>query len=201
MGNTIVKTAFKTLLGIIIALLVAFAIASLGFPSSMASLFEDWGNYSLATGYASLSYNYTNDVNDLARCFEDSILAKNDNDIVNYGDKLIADEKFSDVCDKKNAQLGDVTSKTIDYAQYVYGSVACAKYRKGDKDGALDTAVKGIEGKTAFEERNALSQLSLQAILSKDKETASKLLEVLNEKFSGQTSDYLDAIKQELQKV
>ena len=82
MFNVVVKTALKTLLGVIIALLIAFAIASLGFPGSMASLFENWGNYSLATGYASLSYSYSGNAEDLARCFQDSVLAGNDGDIV-----------------------------------------------------------------------------------------------------------------------
>ena len=98
MFKTICKTALKTLLLLAVLVLVAFAVASLGFPSDMAGLCEKSGNYSMAAGYANLSYTYYMDVNDLNRCFLDSVYSRNDSRIIKFGDNLIADEKFAEVC-------------------------------------------------------------------------------------------------------
>ena len=180
MSKVILKTALKTLLIVAVVVLVAFGVASLAFPSEMAGLCEKTGNYSMATGYASLSYTYSKNVNDLNRCFTDSVSAENDNDIVKFGDKLIADEKFTEVCESITVIKVEVNGKEkempIDYKQYVYGRVAAAKYRSGKKDEAFDIAVKAMDGVQSFTKNNALSALSIQVLQSNDKDMAGKLL-------------------------
>lgn len=201
MSKVILKTALKTLLIVAIVVLVAFGVASLGFPSDMASLCEKTGNYSMATGYASLSYTYSKDVKDLNRCFTDSIYAKNDGNIVKFGDQLIGDEKFPEVCesitvikvktDKKEIEI------PIDYKQYVYGHTAAAKYRTGNKEQALETAKKAMEGVEDFPANNALAILSLQVIQSGDEGTAKELLnEITSNHQDG--SDYYNVLIEEL---
>ncbi|MDE7167493.1 MAG: hypothetical protein K2O28_01440 [Clostridia bacterium] len=196
MFKVILKTALKTLLIVAVIVLVAFGVASLGFPSEMAGLCEKSGNYSMATGYASLSYTYTKDVNDLNRCFLNSVHANNDSDIVKFGDKLIADEKFAEVCEKAESTV----QIEADYKQYVYGRVAAAKYRNGKKDEAFDTAVAAdVQG---FPKNNALAILAVQVIESKDKDMANKLLaEVGNHTPAEGDSDYHTALVNELTKV
>ena len=204
MSKVILKTALKTLLVVVIVVLVAFGVASLGFPSDLAGLCEKSGNYSMAIGYANLSYTYSKDVNDLNRCFTDSVYAKNDNDIVKYGDKLIADEKFTEVCESITVikvKTGDEEKEiAIDYKQYVYGRLAAAKYRSGSKDAAFDTAVAAdVQG---FPQNNALAILSLQVIESGDKETADKLLrEVKKLSPTDGDKDYYDTLLAQLEKV
>lgn len=204
MSKVIFKTALKTLIIVAVVVLVAFGVASLGFPSQMAGLCEKSGNYSMATGYASLSYTYSKNVNDLNRCFVDSIYAKNDSDIVKFGDKLIADEKFAEVCESITVVTVKTESETIeipiDYKQYVCGHVSAAKYRKGKKDEAIDTAVAAeVQG---FPKNNALAILSLQVIERKDKDTADKLLtEIQKHTPAAEDADYRDALIQELTKI
>ncbi len=202
MFKVILKTAAKTVLFVAVLALVAFAVASLGFPSEMAGLCEKSGNYSLATGYASLSYTYTGDADDLNRCFLDSVYAKNDSDIVKFGDKLIADEKFQEVCDKNSKTLAaeNGTVIVIDYKQYVCGNVSAAKYRSGKIDEALQTASTAMEGVQGFPKNNALAILSLQVINRGDKDTAGKLLaEIANH--ADTENEYYNTLTNELKNV
>ena len=195
MSKVILKTALKTLLIVAVIVLVAFGVASLGFPSEMAGLCEKSGNYSMATGYASLSYTYSKDVNDLNRCFTDSISAKNDNDIAKFGSQLIADEKFAEVCENAEKLV------ETDYKQYVYGRVAAAKYRSGKKDEALEFATKAMEGVQTFPNGNALTYLSLQVINGNDKDTANKLIAEVEKHTPAEGETDYQIVIQELKKV
>lgn len=132
MKKVVLKTALKTILGLLIALIIAVLIASFGFPKSMASLCERTGSYSLAATYSSLSYKYTGDIEDLARCAEDSIFAKNDNKIIKYCEKLINHEKFDELCEKKSEQLSlGSLPLAVDYKQFIADNLSAAKARKG----------------------------------------------------------------------
>ena len=196
MFKTICKTALKTLLLLAVVVLVAFGVASLGFPSDMAGLCEKSGNYAMATGYANISYTYTKDVNDLNRCFLDSVHAHNDGNVIKFGEKLIADEKFSEVCES-TASLVET-----DYKQYVYGRLAAAKYRKGNKDEAVQLALNAMEGVSGFPKNNALAVLSVQVIESGDKDTANILLAEVNSRIPAEgESVYHTALVNELTKA
>ncbi|MBD5584767.1 MAG: hypothetical protein HDQ88_06775 [Clostridia bacterium] len=199
MLNIVIKTALKTLLGVIIALLVAFAIASLGFPASMATLFENWGDYSTATGYASLNYSYTKKPDDLARCVQDSIISKNDNDIIKYGEQFIELKEFDEVCARKSEEY------KLSFNQLVYGNLACAKYRQGYKETALKYAKDGYAKvkEEGFIPGNAIAQLSVQVAEKSDKATAEKLLEEVNSvTFVGDgNAEYYEAVKSVLTKT
>lgn len=204
MSKIILKTALKTLLIVAVVVLVAFGVASLGFPSDMASLCEKSGNYSMATGYASLSYTYSKDVNDLNRCFTDSIYAKNDGNIVKFGDQLIEDEKFPELCESITAIKVKTNGKEIeipiDYKQYVCGHVAAAKYREGNEEQALETAKTAMADVEGFPSNNALAILSLQVIQDADKGTAKELLSEITANHRDE-SDYCKVLIDELTKV
>lgn len=202
MSKVILKTALKTLLIAAVLALVAFGIASLGFPSEMAGLCERSGNYSMATGYASLSYTYSKNVNDLNRCFIDSVYAKNDNDIVKFGDELISNEKFEEICENnsKKVTAENGTEIIIDYKQYVHGNVAAAKYRKGNGEEALKTAKNAMDGVQGFPKNNALSSLALAVIDAGDADFAKTLLEEIQTNHADDT-DYYAALVSELKKV
>lgn len=132
MKKVVFKTALKTLLTVIIALLIAFGIASLGFPGSMASLCEKAGNYSLAAGYSSLSYTYSKDIDDLARCAEDSILSKSDGKIIKYCGKLLNHDGFDELCKRKSGdmKIGDIVIK-VDYKNFITTAYDAALARSG----------------------------------------------------------------------
>lgn len=203
MFKVVFKTAVKAIIGIAILALIVFGVLSLGFPSTMAGLCENTGNFYMAAGYASLSYTYTGDVNDLNRCFADNVQAKNDGDIVRFGEKLVQDEKFGEVCETNSKTVTTENGKVfIDYKQFVYGNIACAKYRLGDKDEAVSATKTAMDGVENFPKNNAVAYLSLQVIESGDKGTAEKLLAEM-EKFKPAEDEtgYYNTLKSELQKV
>lgn len=132
MKKVVLKTALKTVLGLLIAIIIAFCVASFGFPRSMAAMCEKTGNYSLAATYSSLSYKYTADIDDLARCAEDSIFAKNDSKIIKYCERLLSHEKFDGLCEKKSGKLtlGNMQVE-LNYKQFILDNLSAAKERKG----------------------------------------------------------------------
>ena len=177
MNNIIVKTALKTFLAIVIILFVAFGVASLGFPQHMATLCENMGAYSIATGYASLRYTYTDDMGDLSRCLEDSIFSQKDKNIVAFGDKMLADKgAFEEFCAAKS----DGVWQSYDYRQYVLGAIASSKLIMEDGDGAIETATYALDGESGFPVPNAAGDLAETIGDLKDRAAADKLYAVVS---------------------
>lgn len=170
----VVKTAVKTVLIIIAVLVVAFAVASLGFPQHMATFYESIGNYPAAVMSASLRYSYTGDCYDLARCVDDSILSEKSELVLEYGEKLLAHDDFEEVCAAKTQSIKEYNKNNrpegsenvdfvFDYKQYVCGKIAVAKYVRGDFEGALATATQA-NGTSSFAQGNALMTLAMSYI-------------------------------------
>ena len=91
--NFVIKTAVKTFLIVLAVAVAGFIIFNFAFPQHMASFAERVGNYDMALKYASLRYSYTGSTDDLARCFEDAILAGDDEAILEYGDEFFENVK------------------------------------------------------------------------------------------------------------
>ena len=169
MKNIVSKTAVKTVLIVISALILAFTTASLAFPQHMATLFENMGAYSFATGYAGLAYKYSGTVQNLARCVDDSILAEDDANVINYGEKLVSHEGFADYAKERTEASG------VDYYHFAYSYIACAKYSRGKKDEALQTAKSAMQNVPDFPVNNALAALAIKSVENSDKEFAEKV--------------------------
>lgn len=171
MNNVIVKTALKTLLALIIAAILAFGIASLGFPSQMATLFENMRAYNFAVGYAGLAYGYSGTAENLARCVDDSILAGDSVNILNYGGELVSRSDFISYSDSRTAsereKLPAELKNSYDYYNIVYGNLVCAKYGAGDREGALATAKESMRT-NGFPVNNALAALARRAVENGD---------------------------------
>lgn len=167
MNNVILKTALKTLLAIIIAAVLAFAVASLAFPAHMATLFENMRAYNFAVGYAGLAYGYSDTTENLARCLDDSILAGDSVNTVNYGNKLVLREGFLEYAQSRTAaereKLPAELRDKYDYYNVVYGNIARAQYQRGDKDGALQTATDSMSNLSGFPVNNPLAALAAAA--------------------------------------
>lgn len=170
MEKIVVKTAVKTVLIILAAILAVFAVFNLAFPQHMATLTEGMGNYSLAVKYASLRYSYTHDGEDLARCFDDAVLWENDKYIIEYGEELIERGDFAQVCESKNKQSG-----IYDYRHRVYGKVAVSYYNTGKKSDAVNFAAEA-NGKDSFVYANALMSLAVAVRAASDADTCNLLI-------------------------
>lgn len=181
----VTKTALKTLLAAIIAILVVFATMSLGFPQHMATMFENMGSYSIAAGYADLAYKYNKTVENLARCVDNSIFAEKNSNIVKYGEKLVTCGDFVEYSKVRTEQSG------IDYYHFVYSNLACAMYNCSDKDGALERAKSSMQDVEDFPTNNAFAALAILSVENSDRQFSQKLLqEILKKQPSAEQQDY-----------
>ncbi len=182
MDKLVVKTAVKAVLIILGALLIIFAIFNLAFPQHMASLWESTGNYSVAVKYADLRYSYTKDGNDLARCFDDSVLWGDEKSIIEYGNELVVHDDFLEVCESKDAVYTDNLYGAIKYRDRVYSEIAGAYYRRGDDGDLLKAVTVAAEsnGSTSFGYGNALMSLASKINKNKDADGAELMLYALN---------------------
>lgn len=182
--KVIILTAVKTVIALIAAALIVFGILSFGFPRTIAGMCEKTQNYNLAIKYYSLSYFYTGDSQDLLSCVHNSISSENDEDIILYTEKFIAHEDFEKYCEESGEK------------QTVYANLLRAKYRTGDKQGALETARVAMDGVTDFPTSSAMVTLILEVRKAQDAETAKILLDEI-EKYTPTSaqSRYYDTLQ------
>lgn len=191
MFKVIYKTALKTVLCLILLAAVVFGVMSLAFPRTMGKMCETTGNYSMAAGYFSQSYKYTGDIEDIARCSHNYITVGKDENIIVFCQKYIEDKQFDAYTEGNTGER-----------QLIYGSLACARYRKGERAEAFSLAKKAMEGVSDFPAANAYVTLALEVIKVNDGLTARQILEELDNHSpdSNQTRSYV-ALKSELGKI
>ncbi|MDE5766146.1 MAG: hypothetical protein K2I17_03155 [Clostridia bacterium] len=177
MEKIVVKTAVKTVLIILGILVAVFAVFNFAFPQHMATATESIGNYDLAVKYSLLRYNYTKKCEDLARCFEDSVLLGEDKYILEYGEKLTAHHDYAEVCKIKNQQQ---SGSRFDYGHWVNSKLAVSYYKTGEKSKAITLAAQD-NGKQSFVYGNALMSLSASIRSAGDVESATAILSSLEE--------------------
>lgn len=193
MEKLVVKTAVKTVLIILGVLIVVFAVFNFAFPQHMATVTESMGNYSLAVKYASLRYHYTKDCDDLARCFDDSVLCGNDKYVLDYGNRLIEHQGYEQVCREKNLRQ---TGSRYDYDHWVMSKIAVSTYNTGKPYEAIQLAAAD-NGTESFEDGNALMAVCVRIKGEKDKDAATEMVKVLegihpvNSTESGSLTEFL----------
>ncbi len=173
MEKIVVKTAVKTVLIILGIFIAVFAVFNFAFPQHMATATESIGNYDLAVKYASLRYYYTKNCDDLARCFDDSVLLGKDEYILQYGEQLIKHSGYENVCNRKNEQQN---GSRYDYDHWVKSKLAVSYYNTKKIDKALETAAKD-NGKDSFVFGNAVMALAARVRSENDAATAKRLME------------------------
>lgn len=172
MEKLVVKTAVKTVLIILGVFIAVFAVINFAFPQHMATLTEGIGNYDLAVKYANLRYSYTKNCDDLARCFDDSVLWGEDKYILEYGEKLIAHKDYESICEKRNEEQ---TGKLYNYDRWVKSKLCVSMYNTGKKGKAIELA--SVEnGTDSFIYGNAFMALSTRIKANKDAESAAIIL-------------------------
>ena len=173
----VVKTAVKTVLIILGILVAVFAVFNFAFPQHMATATESIGNYDLAVKYSLLRYNYTKKCEDLARCFEDSVLLGEDKYILEYGEKLTKHVDYESVCSLKNEEQ---SGSRFDYKHWVNSKLAVSYYNTGEKSKAITLATED-NGTESFVYGNALMSLAASIRTAADGEAATAILTVLEE--------------------
>lgn len=187
MKSIVIKTAVKTLIAAVVALLIAFGIASVGFPRSMSGICENTGNYWLAARYASLSFIYTGDIDDLWRGAENGRRAGDNAKVIEFNEKMTKHSNFGKLCAEKGGEP---------VRQYVYANLAQAKYSESDKQGAVNAVKDALDGVDGFPKNNALAVLAVTVSKAGDKATADMLYELMKDRDDG--SEYFSAVERVL---
>lgn len=178
MDKLVVKTAVKTVLIIVGIIVILCAVATFGFPQHMATATESIGNYTLAVKFADLRYKRTKKVEDLARCFDDSVLLGDDEIIIEYGEMLVKHEGYALLCEDKNEQFAYVNN--YDYDIWVKAKICVSIYNTGEPARAMEDALY-YNGKSSFPYSNPLMSLAMQIFKKKDAESAAAMLDYLNQ--------------------
>ncbi len=165
MANVVLKVIKKMAIIILVVIVIAFAVLSLGFPKYMASLSESMGNYSIATMYSSLAYSYSGEIDDLARCVENAALSNNAELVVKRGEKLISHAEFEEYCIERDKEFanGQFAEYTLSYKQYMGGKLSIALAKVERYEDSVNTALN-INGINGFGRGNALATLALWAV-------------------------------------
>ncbi|MGN0823430.1 MAG: hypothetical protein ACI4MB_00015 [Candidatus Coproplasma sp.] len=154
---------------------------------------ETLGNYNMAVKYANLRYMYTGDCFDLARCYDDSVLAGENESIILYAEKLLADKNYDRVCAERNGIYNDMYSDqfgfNFDYDLRVRSTTSAAYYSEAiKKEGndrstytqkAIDFALEA-NGTDRFPYGNSLMTLSIKITNNNDLAAAQSMLVVLD---------------------
>lgn len=175
--KVILRAVISSLLAMLVLSTFLVLTLSLVFPFSWMKITYDLGMDGVSVRNAKRAYHYTGDVSYIAYATEVAIGADDCERVEECGEMLILDEKFLSYCETRNQALSENTDGL--YEQYVYGQVSVAKYRLGDKDGAVNTAFEGLENR--FPKNNAVVALFLTALKAEDSETVDKIERKMNE--------------------
>ncbi len=193
MDKLIIKSVLSSLAAI--GLLFVFMLISLisFFPSTMMELTYDLGMDGPSIHYAERAYDWSNDEYFIAHAMEVAIGIKDTQKIDSCGERFIADDEFESYCAKRNENLPEGVSLT--YEQYVFGQVCVAKYKNGDKVGAVSRAFELTVG---FPNSNAVVAVLYTAIGDRDTETINlireKMEQLSTETLSVEEKAYFDEV-------
>lgn len=191
-GEIILATigSFLSILCFLILLLVFTA------PGAVATLTHSMGMYGQSAWLASVQYaDGKGDISYIADAMTYSIEQKNDEKIVEYGERLLADARFAEYCETRDAEGAET------YDQFVYGQLGIAYYRLEEKEKAVEKVFSAIGSE--FSQTNAVTDLTYVVIVNRDRETAKDILDgVLALQESGKIEDdtYLSKLASSLKK-
>ncbi|MBQ8684910.1 MAG: hypothetical protein IJ514_01915 [Clostridia bacterium] len=195
--KVILRAALSTLAAILALIAFMVLTLSLAFPSTWMKISYDLGMDGVSVRSAKRAYDYSGDVAYIAYATEVAIGADDDERIEECGELFIADDDFVSYCSARNQTLPEGADG--EYEQYVYGQVSVAKYRLGDKDGAVDTAFDGVE--SGFPKNNAVVSLLLTALQAEDAATVDKIETKMNEMAETIASDTERAYLEEMRSL
>ena len=183
--KVILRAVLSTLAAIVI--LIAFMVLALCFifPSTMMQITYDLGMDGASIRNARRAYKYSGDIKYIAYATEVAIGKEDDEYISECGKLFIADDEFVIYCQSRNKALPDGVEGV--YEQYVYGQVATAEYRLGNKEEAVSVAFDGVE--SAFPKNNAVVALLLIAFQNDDYDTLGSIYQGMDEIRSQISSD------------
>ena len=151
--KVILKAFLSTLAAIVLLFGFMFGVMAVAFPSTMMHISYDFGQDETSIRYAERAYKWFEDTSYMAHAMEVAIGIDDQAKIEQCGLIVVKDEEyFTQYCAEKNAVIADKVS--MDYAQYVHGKIATAKYAQGKSVESVDYAVESLHG--GFPQSNAV---------------------------------------------
>lgn len=161
------KVALITVTALIAVASLAYIVARIAFPSSLASVYGNAGNYSRASQLLINAYDSRGNFDDITAACEYAVKSKNDTLIIKSVGKLIDDEKFSEYNITDNDSATFLTSR---YVVALYGV-------EQDKAAVVDKAFSLLVG---YPPHNQVEALIVKAYDENDKQTLAFIKERLN---------------------
>lgn len=193
--KVIFKAFLSTLSAIVLLFAFMFGVLIAAFPSTMMNLAYDFGQDESSIRYAERAYSWFKDTSYMAHAMEVAIGIDNNEKIETCGLIVVEDEEyFTQYCAEKDAMLSDTIA--MEYAQYVHGKIATAKYAQGDKEGAVAYAFDSLQG--GFPQSNAVVTLFFEVHYQNDQATKDMIREKMNnlqaDGFSVEDKAYFDSV-------
>ena len=189
----IIKSILTTLAAMGLLFIFMLVMLMSFFPSTMMEFTYKLGMDDASIHYAERSYGWGEDEYFMAYGMEVAIGMGNYEKIEDCGEKLIADADFASYCARENERLPEGVELTYD--QYVYGQVCVAKYKQGDKEGAVERAFALTQG---FPQNNAVVAVLYSSLAMKDEQTCSfiktKMEQVTTETLSDTEKAYFETV-------
>ncbi|MBQ8375239.1 MAG: hypothetical protein IJX98_06700 [Clostridia bacterium] len=196
LDKVILKAALSTLAAILALLAAMILLLSFAFPQTMTGITYSMGMDSLSVHFATDAYNRTNKVEYIAHATEVSIGLNDYPKIDELGERLIADDEFAAYCAERNEALPEAAQGKTTYEEYLYRAVCVAKYKSGEKSGAVERAQELLLG--AFKRNNPVVAVLRAAIVAEDKDTVemieSELLGLDDSSLSAEDKQYLSDV-------
>ena len=189
------KAFLSTLSAILLLFVFMFSVLIAAFPSTMMYLSYDFGKDASSIRYAERAYKWFDDTSYMAHALEVAIGSDDQEKIEQCGLIVVEDaEYFTQYCEEKDVALSGKVS--MEYAQYVYGKIAVAKYTQGKKEEAIAYAFDTLQG--GFPQSNAAVTLLYTAHSAGDNETKNlikgKMEELQVDGFSDTDKAYLESL-------
>lgn len=179
MKKVILKTVILTLTSLIAVFLIAYGCVAGSSPKTLAGIWSDFGSYDISIKYYEKQYEKTQDIFDLvALC--NKVNEQSDSARAERSLRLLTEnEKFSDVCEKEDKNVG----YSFTAYEFYFGKYVVSSYFESGIDSALAVAEKSVSA--GYTKHSAYySLLGIESLTKSDgtaiKESIEKIKSSLN---------------------
>ena len=197
----ILRSFLSTLAAIVTLLVFMVGMLVAVYPETMMNISYDMGMEKSSVWFAERAYKRHDKIETIAFATTVAIEENMYGKIIVCGEKMISDDEFAGYCEAKNdANAEKYGNQTVDgtpdgikivdvlgdYDQFIYAQISIAKYKTGDKAGAMKRA---IELTVDFPRNNALACLLLEADSDGEDALVNELLLEIERRYSDEWED------------
>lgn len=145
LNKIILKAFLQTFAAVLVLLGILFGVLCLGFPQTMMDMTYSLGMDGASVDYAITAYERFDKVEYIERGADTALQAKLYEKADECLEKLIADDGFASVCERKDAE-NVAAGLPAGYRAYYLRQLCVAKYEAGKTSAAVDRAIELMDG-------------------------------------------------------